>query len=83
MAMQQISFIVPNPDIIDRILQFLSKMDAVTDIQIKTIEQPAIDQIIPPKREAQSLEDMLADWTDMEETTEYYRKRIWKHSFTA
>jgi hypothetical protein len=76
--MQQISFNVPNPDITDRILQFLSKMDAVTDIHIKTIEQSAIDQIIPPKSEAQSVDDMLADWTDMEETTEDYRKRIWK-----
>ncbi len=78
--MQQISFNVLNPDITDRILQFLSKMDAVTDIRIKTIEQPAIDQIIPPKSEAQSLEDMLADWTDMEETTDEYRKRIWNRS---
>ncbi len=76
--MQQISFNVPNPDTIDRILQFLSKMDAVTDIQIKTIEQPADDQIIPPMREAQSVDDMLADWTDMEETTDEYRKRLWK-----
>jgi hypothetical protein len=59
-------------------LQFLSKMDAVTDIQIKTIEQPADDQIIPPMREAQSVDDMLADWTDMEETTDEYRKRLWK-----
>jgi hypothetical protein len=49
-------------------LQFLSKMDAVTDIQIKTIEQPADDQIIPPMREAQSVDDMLADWTEMEVT---------------
>jgi len=76
--MQQISFNVPNPAAIDRILQFLSKLDAITDIQIKTIGQPAIDQIIPPKREAQSLEDMLADWTDMEETTDNFRKKIWK-----
>jgi hypothetical protein len=76
--MQQISFNVPNPDITNRILQFLSKMDAVTDIQIKTIEQPADDQIIPPMREAQSVDDMLADWTDMEETTDEYRKRLWK-----
>jgi hypothetical protein len=66
--MQQISFNVPNPDITNRILQFLSKMDAVTDIQIKTIEQPADDQIIPPMREAQSVDDMLADWTEMEVT---------------
>jgi hypothetical protein len=76
--MQQISFNVPNPAAIDRILQFLSKLDAITDIQIKTIGQPAIDQIIPPKRAAQSLEDMLADWTDMEETTDNFRKKIWK-----
>jgi hypothetical protein len=76
--MQQISFNVPNPAAIDRILQFLSKLDAITDIQIKTLGQPAIDQIIPPKRAAQSLEDMLADWTDMEETTDNFRKKIWK-----
>jgi len=44
----------------------------------KTIEQPADDQIIPPMREAQSVDDMLADWTDMEETTDEYRKRLWK-----
>ncbi len=76
--MQQISFNVPNPDIIDRIMKILSKMESVTDIQIRTIEQPANDQIIPPKREAHSVEDMLADWTDMNETTDEFRKRIWK-----
>lgn len=76
--MQQISFNVPNPDIIDRIMKILSKMESVTDIQIRTIEQPANDQIIPPKREAHSVDDMLADWTDMNETTDEFRKRIWK-----
>lgn len=76
--MQQISFNVPNPDIIDRIMKILSKMESVTDIQIRTIEQPADDQIIPPKREAHSVDDMLADWTDMNETTDEFRKRIWK-----
>lgn len=81
--MQQISFKVSIPDTIDRILQFMSNMDAITDIHIKTIEQPAIDQIIPPKKEAQLFEDWLAHWTDMEETTDECRKRIWKYSFTA
>jgi hypothetical protein len=76
--MQQISFNVPNPDIIDRIIKILSEMESVTDIQIKTIEQPANDQIIPPKREAHSVDDMLADWTDLKETTDEFRKRIWK-----
>jgi hypothetical protein len=38
-------------------------MDAVTDIQNKTIGQPAIDQIIPPKREAQSLAFAPGEWT--------------------
>jgi hypothetical protein len=76
--MQQISFNVPNPDIIDRIIKILSEMESVTDIQIRTIEQPANDQIIPPKREAHSVDDMLADWTDLKETTDDFRKRIWK-----
>lgn len=76
--MQQISFNVPNPEIIDRIIKILSEMESVTDIQIRTIEQPANDQIIPPKREAHSVDDMLADWTDLKETTDDFRKRIWK-----
>ncbi len=77
--MQQISFNVQNPDIIDSIMMVLSKIESVTDIQIKSIGQPADDQIIPPKREAHSVDDMLADWTDMNETTDKFRKRIWKH----
>ena len=76
--MQQITFSVPNQEMVEKILLTLSKIEFVTDIHIKGDDETFTDQIIPAKRTAASIDEMLADWTDMEEPTESFRKRLWK-----
>ena len=76
--MQQITFSVPNQEMVEKILLTLSKIEFVSDIHIKSDDETITDQIIPAKRTAASIDEMLADWTDMEEPTEIFRKRLSK-----
>ncbi len=77
-VMQQITFSVPNPDMVEKILLTLSKIGFISDIHVKSDDDTITDQIIPAKRTATSLDEMLADWTGMEEPTENFRKKLWK-----
>ena len=76
--MQQITFTVPNPDMVEKILLTLNKMDYISDIHVSKVDEAAKDQIIPAKRVAGSLDEMLADWTEINEPTEIFRKKLWK-----
>jgi hypothetical protein len=76
--MQHITFTVPDQDMVEKILLTLSKIDFISDIHVKSDDETFKDQIIPAKRAAASIDEMLADWTDMKEPTEIFRKRLWK-----
>lgn len=76
--MQQIKFTVPSPDMVEKILVALRKMDFVSNIHVDNLNESYKDQIIPAKRTAHSLEEMLADWTDLEESTTEFRAKLWK-----
>jgi hypothetical protein len=76
--MQQITFTVPNPDMVEKILLTLNKMDYISDIHVSNVVEFTKDQIIPAKRVAGSLDEMLADWTEINEPTEIFRKKLWK-----
>lgn len=76
--MQQITFTVPNPDMVEKILLTLNKMDYISDIHVSKVDESTKDQIIPAKRIAGSLDEMLADWTEINEPTEIFRKKLWK-----
>jgi len=76
--MQQITFTVPNPDMVEKILLTLNKMDYISDIHVSKVDESIKDQIIPAKRIAGSLDEMLADWTEINEPTEIFRKKFWK-----
>ena len=76
--MQQITFTVPNPDMVEKILLTLNKMDYISDIHVSKVDESTKDQIIPAKRVAGSLDEMLADWTEINEPTEIFRNKLWK-----
>lgn len=76
--MQQISFTVPNQEMLEKILLTLSKMDSISDLQVSSSDETVKEQIVPAKRTAGSFDEMLADWTDMKETAEIFRDQLWK-----
>ena len=76
--MQQITFTVPDQEMVNRVLSSITKLIDVSNLQITKIEELETDQIIPAEKKAESVEDMLIDWIDMPESTENFRKEIWK-----
>jgi hypothetical protein len=78
--MQQITFTVPDQEMVNRVLSSITKLIDISNLQITKIEEPEpeTDQIIPAEKKAESVEDILVDWTDMQESTENFRKEIWK-----
>lgn len=76
--MQQITFTVSDQEMVNRVLLSITKLIDISNLQITKIEEPETDQIIPAKKKAESVEDMLVDWTDMQGPTKNFRKEIWK-----
>jgi uncharacterized protein YpuA (DUF1002 family) len=76
--MQQITFTVPDQEMTKRVISSLAKWIDISNFQITTIEEPEINQIIPAEKKTETCEDILADWTDMQESTENFRKKIWQ-----
>ena len=77
--MQQITFTVPNAQLATQILISLNEWNGISNLQITPLDvNMESDKIIPSKKLATSLGDILTDWTDMKETTETFRKKLWK-----
>lgn len=76
--MQQITFRVPPQGNLRAILSLLKSMKDVTDIHVSNLSDSSDNQIVGASRNADSIEEMLADWTDMDEPVNAFRKRIWK-----
>jgi len=77
--MQQITFTVPNAQLAEQILSSLNEWKGISNLQITPLDvNMESDKIIPPKKLATSLGDILSDWSNMKETTETFRKKLWK-----
>ncbi len=76
--MQQITFTVPNAQLAAQILNSLNEWKAISNLQITPLDVIETNKIIPPKKLATSVGDILTDWTDMKESTETFRKKLWK-----
>ncbi|MDD3527278.1 MAG: hypothetical protein PHX39_10060 [Bacteroidales bacterium] len=76
--MKQISFTVSGMEEAQKILSVLHGWEGITNLQIKEMDAQQTDNILPAKKRAASVEEMLADWSDMHETTESFRQKLWK-----
>ncbi|MDY0415631.1 MAG: hypothetical protein RBQ83_12035 [Pseudomonas sp.] len=76
--MKQISFTVPDMEEAQKVLSVLTGRRDITNLQINELDDQQTDNIIPAKKRAASVEEMLADWSDMHETTEFFRQKLWK-----
>ena len=76
--MKQISFTVSGVEKTNQILSVLRGWRDISNLQIKDFEGQKTDEIIPAKKIAASVEEMLADWTEMSESTKSFRQTLWK-----
>lgn len=76
--MQQISFTVSNLEMAHKVLSSLGELTEISNIQVKQLEDAEFEQIIPATKTAESIEELLLDWTDMQESTEDFRKKLWE-----
>lgn len=71
--MHQISFNVPDNSTMEKVLNNLEKLSFITDLKVQYLD----DGLIPPQSEFGSVEELIVDWTDMEDTIQDFRKKIW------
>ncbi|NCA86753.1 MAG: hypothetical protein EOM83_14485 [Clostridia bacterium] len=76
--MKQISFTVPDMEEAQKVLSVLTGWRDITNLQIKELDAQQTDHIIPAKKRAASVEEILADWSEMQETTQSFRQKLWK-----
>jgi uncharacterized protein HemY len=76
--MQQITFTITNAQMAKQILSSLNEWDTISNLQITSLDAEEAAAIIPEKKLATSVNDLLTDWTDMKESTETFRKKLWK-----
>ena len=76
--MKQISFTVSGVEETKQILSVLRGWRDISNLEIKEFEDQKTDEIIPAKKIAASVEEMLADWTEMSESIKSFRQTLWK-----
>ena len=76
--MKQISFTVSGVEETKQILSVLRGWTDISNLEIKEFEDQKTDEIIPAKKIAASVEEMLADWTEMSESIKSFRQTLWK-----
>lgn len=61
--MLQISFNVPDNPAKNKVLLDLEKLDFISGLKVIQLD----DGLIPPQRKPESVNDLLIDWSEMEE----------------
>jgi len=76
--MPQITFTIPDDETARKILSAISKITPVYEIHVSGADTDIVGQIIPAEKTLVSVENMLADWTDMKESIGDFRRKLWE-----